>query len=113
MKKEIAKIKYNKFTYTVNHPDNTVLLSNKNVAVIQKFEEKDGIIKMVVKKYKNKESVFAKPCDSGAVNIWKVDKLCDKLITIPLDVIERKCIRFRIQFSEQKCRETLIVGMLH
>ena len=79
------------FTYRVNDKDNYVCLSGGIFAKILNFLSQNGNIVAVYRRYTAVKSLFTYPTDSLSVGIGVVDKLDDRLTTVPVSSILRKC----------------------
>lgn len=104
-KGKILKLNYQGMILSTHHPNNTVSLEDGSIASIQEFC-KDETIFAKIKKYMKVESIFDRPCDSKDVSIYEVSRLSSRIISVPLEKIKHKCIRFQMNFSpldEDRC----------
>ena len=110
---KIIKVKYRNMILTATHLDNTILLINNNIADIQGFVLNNGSIELNLETFMKKEPVFESPCISENAEIWTVNSLSKLSITAPLHEVQRKLIKFHLNFSTVGDIQLFVVSLLH
>lgn len=77
-KKLITKVQYRGMILSCSEPNNAVLTLDKSVAEIEQIYKIEDSIRLKIKRYLTKDSIFSYPCDSSELNMWQVDFLPQK-----------------------------------
>ena len=83
--------------------------------MIHKIFKKDNVIYLKVSDYRDKRSIYSKPCDSKMLDTFEID---DVVIpgserNIQLNTIQCKMVKFTFNFSKDEESKTFMVPMLH
>ncbi|KAJ8667996.1 hypothetical protein QAD02_009659 [Eretmocerus hayati] len=110
-KTAVQKIKYKGMILGDSHPNSTVLLANKTVAEIQRFEYEGADLFVVVKKFK-KTAFLDSKWDPDIFNNWEVTCSSQDEWTVPLNTIVLKFVRFQMNYSKDESKRLFVVPLL-
>lgn len=90
----IKKIKFASFTISAREGDNTVLLKDNNIMEISEIFilPEEGAIKISGFMFKKLRPMLTFPCDSVALEMWKVEKDEKKLIFRKIGEVKKKMV---------------------
>lgn len=112
-KSKVIKLKYYCMILSHSCLNNTVFLQDRSIAEIVKIYKYNDNIRVQVRRYLRKESMFNYPCDSSSLNMWQVSRLSPTVIDIPLQLIKQKFVELQIQYSSSEETKTFVIPLLH
>lgn len=109
----IKTLEFKQSIITSKYPDNVVLLSNKNIVLIEKIyiQVGENLIKISGLQLKKKGSMFEYPLTSEHLNMWAVSKRNCRRVTVPLASVDKKMVPFLININNTE--KMYVIPLLH
>lgn len=84
-----------------------------SVAEIIRIYKNGDNIRMKIKRYLKKETIFNSPCESSTLNMWEVSRLSSTEIDLPLNSLIQKFVKLQINYWVTEEMRTFVIPLLH